>query len=77
MELVIDNCHIVILTAPEAGDNKYVTLNGNAQSSVFSAYVQTAYKAEEVLAIAKEKFGHLKPVMHKGNITLNVTPTEQ
>ena len=37
--LVIDSCHIVILTASEAGENKYVTLNGNAQSSVYSAYV--------------------------------------
>ena len=70
--LVIDNCHIVILTAPEAGENKYVTLNGNAQSSVYSAYVQTAYKAQEVLAIAKEKFGQLKPVLHVGSITLDV-----
>ena len=77
MQLLVDNCHIVILTAPEAGDNKYVTINGNAQSSVFSPSVQTTNKAQEVLAIAKEKFGHLKPVLHVGNITLNVTPISE
>lgn len=75
--LVIDNCHIVILTAPEAGENKYVTINGNAQSSVFSAYVQTAYKAQEVLAIAKEKFEHLKPVLHVGSVHLDVVPINE
>lgn len=77
MQLLIDNCHIVILTALEAGDNKYITINGNAQSSAYSAYVQTAYKAQEVMAIAKEKFGHLKPVLHVGSIILNTVPINE
>lgn len=74
MNILVDNCFIVVLTAPEAGDNKYVTLNGNAVNSAYSAYTQNKESADKIMIIANEKFASYEPVLMQGNITLNVEP---
>lgn len=74
MDILVSKCFIVVLTGVPADGDKYVTVNGNRQSSAFSAFTQSRDTADLIMRFAKEKFGDLDPVLMQGSINLDVEP---